>query len=77
MLSLCALAILLQLGWPAAHALHVRFERRVPAAAEHSQDVEHHDHDNGDQNQDQSVFDEALTFFAGHVQHDDYSSIIG
>ena len=27
------------------------------------------DNNDGDQNQDQSIFDETLTFFAGHVQH--------
>jgi hypothetical protein len=38
--------------------------------AEQSQDNDDHD---GHQNQDQSVFDEALAFFTGHVQHNEFS----
>ena len=32
-----------------------------------------HDHDDGDQNQDERIFYQALAFFAGHIQHDNFS----
>jgi len=34
---------------------------------------QNNDNDDGDQNQNKRVFDQTLTFFAGHVQHLNFS----
>lgn len=51
--------------------LDVADDVREDVADRRTDESEDDDNDNGDEHKDQRVFDETLTFFAGHVQHDE------